>query len=633
MSLQPNVIFNDNMVLQRRKPVRIYGSADPGARIDGTLAGVRTDTTAGADGTWELVFGVMEAGGPWECSVSDGSETITYRDVYTGDVWLCAGQSNMVIPMQRLRFTYPREIASPYDGPVRMLTVVENPVFEGPAENLPHGNWQRATAETFAAFSAVAWFFGCMINREEGVPVGLIVSAVGGTPIQSWLSKETLSESGQQVEDIEALRSEAARKELSTGEQNAADAWFKEMDRKDPGLSGVLPWHDPGYDCSSWDTAVIPEGEDWVPWEPMGEGDRHGSYWFSRDIDIDASMAGKEGLLALGRIIDADTVWLNGEFAGATGYQYPPRMYPIGEGRLKEGKNRITVRVVSQNSPWAFVPDKPYYLEAGGKRLSLEGGWKFRPGAVMGAFPPSTRFVVKPECLFNGMVAPLVRTPLKGVLWYQGESNVGDGTDYGQFLRLLMDSWRRAWNEPDLPFIIAQLPAYGPASSDTYDSGWAAIREIQRRVSGEPGVALATTLDLGEWNDIHPLHKRPVGERMASAALSLVYGRGDMHQAPKPVETLRDSEGRVRIRFSNAPGGLVVQGGPAGKLHLFAKGSSGGYRRVSGSVEGEWLSVDLHEDQQPGSGCTLRYAWADNPEGAYLYSRAGFPVSPFQLSV
>ena len=629
MKLTPNVIFNDNMVLQRRKPVPVYGHADAGVRIFGSFAGAEADTVSAADGSWELSFPAMEAGGPYEMILSDGSETVTYSNVFSGDVWLCSGQSNMVTPMERVRFTYPEEVASPYGGPVHMLSIPENAVFEGPSSELPHGNWQVAATGDFLEFSAVAWFFGCMINREEKVPVGLIVSAVGGTPIQSWLPRHILEALPQKIENIEAFRSESYRISLAADEQKITEGWLKELDAGDPGLNGAIPWFDPSFDCSDWETVTVPNGPDWVPWEIMGEGDEFGSYWFQLDLDIPESLAGRKGLVWLGRIIDADTVWLNGRRIGDTAYQYPPRIYPVPEGLLKAGKNRLTVRVQSQSSPWSFVPDKPYYLEIGSQRIPLDGRWYYRQGKTMGAFPPSTRLVVKPECLFNGMIAPVLRTPITGVLWYQGESNMGNAPDYGVFLEHLMDEWRRLWDEPELPFIIAQLPCYGPDTPDMYDSLWAVIRNHQRIMSGKKAAALATTLDCGEWNDIHPLRKRPVGERLAAAALNLVYGRSEFSQGPKPVETVRSGQGnRIGVRFSSVREGLDVRG-DIGDLHLFIKGSEGDFSKARASVEGEWLFVDTDVKGV----CTLRYGWAENPRGAYLYGKSGYPVSPFELTV
>ena len=342
-------------------------------------------------------------------------------------------------------------------------------------------------------------------------------------------------------------------------------------------------------------------------------------------------MAGKGARLFFGRIVDADKVFINGREVGNTTYQYPQRRYSIPAGVLKAGKNVFVVRVSNFNGKGGFVPDKPYYLFADGDTVDLKGYWQYKVGEVFVPRAPSPSGINaqnQPAALYNAMVAPFIRYPVKGILWYQGESNAGRPEEYAALLNALIHDWRRKFDVPDIPFIYAQLPNFMNVSYLPSESNWAALREAQRKALSAPGTAMTVNIDLGEWNDIHPDNKKDVGERMALAAMKLAYGENVVHSGPL-YKDHKVEDNKIIISFSHTGSGLTTDDGEA--LSEFAiAGSDKKFVWAEAKIKGNDVIVWSDKVSHPAY---VRYAWADNPDNPNLYNKEGLPASPFRFAV
>ena len=352
--------------------------------------------------------------------------------------------------------------------------------------------------------------------------------------------------------------------------------------------------------------------------------------WFRKEIDVPADMTNKPAKLFLGRIVDADSVFINGIFAGTVSYQYPPRRYELPATLLKPGKNTLVVRVISTNGKGGFIPDKRYELLAGGKTIDLKGTWQYQVGATADPLPGTTFFQYKPGGLFNGMIAPLVNYTIKGVIWYQGEASTGNAREYQQLFPALITDWRQKWHQAgattgDFPFLYVQLANYLPATDQPSESQWAELRQAQLKTLSVPNTAMAVSTDAGEWNDIHPLNKETVGKRLALAAKYVAYHDKNVVYSGPIYQSMKRKGHKIILTFSNTGSGLIVKGG--GELKPFAiAGADSQFVWARAKLNGN--QVIVWSDQVPNP-VVVRYAWADNPEGANLYNQEGLPASPF----
>jgi sialate O-acetylesterase len=615
-------LISDGMILQRDATVRIWGWASPGEKVTMRFLG-RTDTaTTSAEGEWTMILSPMKAGGPYAMQI-DGRNHIALNNILIGEVWICSGQSNMVLPMERVRPLYEDVIARSENPSIRQFIVPQKYDFDVPQTDLGSGRWESANPWSVLHFSATGYFFARTLWEKYHVPIGLINASVGGTPIEAWMSKDALREFPAALEMGERFKDGAYVDSLRREDEHASNAWYSRVWQLDEGLNGEQPWYDVAYDASGWSSMELPSY-----WEDGGLRRTNGVVWFRKEFNAPASLAGKPAKLLMGRIVDADYDYINGVFVGSVSYQYPPRRYEVAAGLLKAGKNIIVVRVVNVAGRGGFIKDKPYELRIGNHVIDLTGKWKYKVGVVAGPMPPSTTIQYQPLGLFNGMIAPLLPCTIKGVIWYQGESNAGRPSGYGEMFAAMITDWREKWGEGDFPFIYVQLPNYGEAVNQPSESGWAELREAQLKSLALPNTGMAVTVDVGEWNDIHPLDKSDVGMRLALAAENVAYG--DTKVVPSgPIYRSRRIEGnKVIISFTNVGSGLMAKGG--GLLKRFEIcGSDGEFVWANAKITGENVVVWSDNVASPTA---VRYAWADNPAGANLYNREGLPASPFQTA-
>ncbi len=613
-------IIQDGMVLQRDATIPIWGWASVGERVKVQFDGKRYVTRAAENGSWRIELPPMKAGGPYSMVIL-GENTIELHDILIGDVWLCSGQSNMVHQLNIHDVTYAEDIATANYPEIRHFKIPTQTDLDGPAADFEGGNWQQAVSEDVRPFSAVAYFFAVQIYEKYGVPIGLINASVGGTPIEAWISEQGFQDFPEVLSTIAQNRDTAYLNSLSQGQSPSTS-----HESADKGLTGPEPWYSPDYSPKNWRRMNIPGY-----WEDQGVRDLNGVVWYRREIDLPPSMAGKPARIFLGRIIDADQLFINGTEVGKTTYQYPQRRYNVPAGLLKAGRNVFVVRVSNYQGKGGFVPDKPYCLFTENDTVDLKGYWQYKVGEVFVPQAPSTASQGinrqnQPTALYNAMVAPYHDWPIRGVLWYQGESNTGRPAEYADLMKALIDDWRLQFRDPDLPFIYAQLPNYMSVSYLPTESNWAELRESQLKALSLPHTAMTVNIDLGEWNDIHPDNKKDVGERMALAALKLAYGENLVYSGPM-YQSHRIVEDSIIISFAHVGSGLIALDGET--LSEFAiAGEDGKFVWANARIRGDQVVVWSEAIPDPKY---VRYAWADNPDNPNLYNREGLPASPFQL--
>lgn len=625
----PSVISN-GMVLQRDTKIIIWGWASPGENVRVKFGNRIYRTITTQDGNWKITMQAMKAGGPYRMEIK-GENTIIIDDIMIGDVWFCSGQSNMVLTMERVKEKYPADIASANFPEIRNFFIPTSSDVISVHKDTPPGKWISANPESVLGFGAVSFFFARSIYNEYKIPVGIINSSVGGTPIEAWISGEGLREFPKYAGRIEQLKDTSFLNPLLRNFRRSLEASRKQALNKvpaDKGLAGPIPWYDTSYVPLGWKKY-------WLPgyWADQGVKNLNGVVWFRKVVDVPVSMTGKPAKLFLGRIVDADNTYVNGVPAGSITYQYPPRRYDVPAGLLKPGRNIIVVRVTNQAGKGGFVPDKPYYLVAGNDSIDLRGEWLYRVGEAFRPVRvepvPGISMQNEPAGLFNTMVAPLVNYRIKGFLWYQGETNTDRPHEYEFLLPALISDWRGRWQQGNLPFLFVQLASYMEVQYLPSESQWAELRFGQFKSLSVPNTGMAVSIDAGEWNDVHPLDKKTVGERLALAARKVAYGAGNIVYSGPLFKSLRKEGDSLIIGFDHTGSGLTVKGG--GELYHFAvAGADRNFVWADAVIQGSHVVVRSNEIPDP---VYVRYAWADNPEGANLYNLEGLPASPFEATV
>lgn len=505
-------LISDGMVLQREQPVKIWGTADAGESVSVTFMKKKYAATADNNGHWSVTLPSMKAGGPYLMRIND----IKLNDILIGDVWLCSGQSNMELPVSRVTDMFATEINEYSNERIRQIIIPKVYNFHAPQETLSATSWKPMTQENVMNFSALAYFFAKEMYEKTKVPVGIINSSWGGTPIEAWISEEGLKEFPIYINDKRLYEDDAYCAHIKKLEGESFYRWNLSLYRSDAGLHEKTPWYASNYDDSNWQTVNMFSRT----WGNDGLNPIAGSHWLRQNVEIPQTWNNKEVTLRLGCIIDADSVYVNGTFAGTTGYQYPPRIYRIPAGILKPGVNNITVRIISNGGQPEFVQEKPYKLICDDESINLKEEWKYRLGTPMPSAPNMMFFCYKPVCLYNTMIAPLQHYTLRGTVWYQGESNVSRRNEYATLLTAMMTDWRRTFSQPELPFYIVELADYLSKEDISGRKAWAEMRlEQAKAAQTTPNAFLIRNNDLGEWNDIHPLDKKTLGRRVANKVL------------------------------------------------------------------------------------------------------------------
>ncbi|MBE7170770.1 MAG: sialate O-acetylesterase [Williamsia sp.] len=613
-------LIRDSMVLQRDTRLKIWGWASAGEGVSVNFGKKSYKTKTGPDGKWQLTLSPVKAGGPYTMKI-DGSNHLILKDILVGDVWICSGQSNMVHQMSLHSVRYEADVASANYPEIRHFWVPNITNMQGPQQDLPGGSWKWANPTDVLEFSAVAYFFARQLYQKYHVPIGLINASWGGTPIEAWMSEESLKE-------FPAV--------LGTVTKNKDTAYINGLNRRVPATmppaqrpqdKGLAEkWFDPSYAPKGWRTIAVPGY-----WEDQGIRDLDGVVWYRREIDVPASMTNAPAKVFLGRIVDADALYVNGKQVGNTTYMYPQRRYPLPAGTLKPGKNLFVVRIANNNGKGGFVPDKPYQLIAGKDTINLTGYWDYKVGQVnipMRGFGGGGGIAAQyqPTALYNSMLAPLVNYAIKGFVWYQGEANTNNPGEYAKLQPAMIADWRQKWVQPAAPFLFVQLPGFMEMNYRPSESQWAAFREAQAGSLRVPNTGMAVAIDLGEWNDIHPDRKKEVGDRLALAAEKIAYGETGVVYAGPTFQAASTEGNKITLSFTNTGGGLTTSDGEEPAEFAIA-GADKKFVWAKAKIEGDKIIVWNDDVPNPQ---WVRYAWADDPVNPNLFNREGLPAAPFQ---
>ncbi|WP_309026152.1 sialate O-acetylesterase [Pelagicoccus enzymogenes] len=617
-------IVSDGMILQRDSDLTVWGWADPDEKVSVHFLGKSLSTTADAAGNWQVSLPPSPAGGPHQMRIA-GKNEITLRNILMGDVWLCSGQSNMTHAFDRWQEEYAAEIAASKNAQIRQFRVPTNPILTGPQKDFPGLSWQEADPQSLLEFTVVGYFHAKKLFDKYKVPQGIIMSCVGGTRIEAWTSEAGFKNFPDILDTIERNKDTEYVNRI-----NAEAKADRESDTPPPsedrGLASAPKWYDPAHQPLNWKSINIPGY-----WEDQGLRNLDGVVWYRREIEIPAALAGQEIKVKLGRIRNADELYVNGQKVGNTTYEYPQRRYTIPTDLTKPGKNLFVIRVTNYAGSGGFIHDKPYQLEVAGQTIDLKGTWHYKVGEVYRptrSYKQGISAQSQPSALYNGMIAPFTRYGLHGMLWYQGESNAGNPVSYREFLPNLIADWRQQWNAPNATFLIAQLPNFMDIDFlPPSHSNWAEMREVQLQTALEtPNTGLGIAIDLGEWNDIHPGNKKQVGERLALQAMQHAYGETDLVTSGPLFRSQEIVDDTIVLHFDHTGSGLVSSNGEQ-LAHFAIAGEDKKFVWGDAVIKGDTVVVSSDEVPAPRY---VRYAWADNPDFANLGNAEGLPASPFR---
>jgi sialate O-acetylesterase len=638
-------IISDNMVLQQRSNVPLWGKAKPQEKIlvRGSW-GASSQAIVQNDSLWQIKLKTPKAGGPYEVSILIGDSTIVYKNVLIGEVWLCSGQSNMEMPLQgwppRDTISYSKqEIKNAMNPNIRFFTVTRT-YSESPNFNCI-GSWSESNPETAANFSAIAFFFGKKLYNDLKIPIGLINSSWGGTRVEAWASKKYLQSFDEYKEAIDKLE--------SCGPQIAKlNAWIKSHPVIDVTDKDILTrYKDLNFldnECSlqefndsKWMNMSLP-----IYWEKTEMGNFDGTVWFRKKIKIDKTWLNKELILELGAIDDMDLTFVNGKKVGGieeVGFWQANRIYTIPAELVKDSILTIAVRVIDNGGGGGIWGNFPMILHPKeiDEKISISGDWKYLPVAeyIAGKFyifgskneeyfnRPKLPMDVSentPTSLYNGMIAPLIPYTIKGAIWYQGESNVGEADLYKIVFPIMIKNWRDDWKQGNFPFYFVQLAPweYGDKS---YSQN---LREAQFLTLSTPKTGMAVTLDVGSPKSIHPSNKKDVGDRLALWALAKDYNKHVVYSGPL-YKSMKVKNGKIILTFDQVGGGLVMDA-KNGENNFLIAGEDKIFRKADVIIEGKKLVVSSQEVTSP---IAVRYGWS-NYVVASLFNKAGLPASSFR---
>lgn len=610
LTLSP--ILVDGMILQRDTNNFIYGS-DTGA-TSVTVFFMNSQYSAKVDDNHDFCIELppVEAGGPYSLTVK-GSSELVIKDILFGDVYILSGQSNMELPICRVLDVSAKEVENICEPTIRQYLIPATYNFKEPEKYVCAGAWKKAVGEDLQDFSAVGLFFAKEIKETYQVPIGLIMTAVGGSGVESWMNQVTLSRFGDYEKRVEAFKNIDYFKDYILKQQNMASEWYSRIEEEEDKPS-ILE------DFRKWSTCRVPS----LVSDYQG-GNFHGSVYLCKEVFLEEEIVKEDTYIYMGSIIDSDTIWINHEEIGRTEYRYPPRKYKIQKGILKQGSNLITVRIVINHGNGGTIKGKQYYLNYNNHRIDLEGEWYYRTGKKVETSMPEVLFPpTLPICFYNTVVVPLSKVVVKGVLWYQGESNTHAPENYANKFGAMVSDWRElcGW---EVPFIYVQLPNYREPLNTTEDSGWAELREQQRQCLALSKVAMVTTLDLGEANDLHPQNKKAVGVRLANAARSLIYGEEIIYCGPIPKSAI--AIGRtVEIAFDYLED--TEQEYSINNFEL--AGVEGIFSKAFAVRKGKYVYINCDQVEVPKF---IRYGWCDNPVDINFYNELGLPAAGFRLEL
>lgn len=637
MTLSAGSIFGSNMVLQQGSPVPVWGTAAPGAGVEVSFAGQKAAGKADATGAWKVALAPLTASAKGaELTITSGGEKVTFTDVLVGEVWFCSGQSNMQWPVSQAN--NPREEIDASNHPnIRLFTVPRRPSSVRKS-TMDDASWVACSPATSPSFSAVGYFFGRELNQKLGVPVGLINSSWGGTVAEAWTSREGLVGDPvvREISDKFEAGSTDINKRVEEYQKEIAELAKRTTDVKNEGYPKGWAGAQETSDVE-WKDMSLPG-----TWQSRGV-QTHGIFWFRKTVEVPAAWAGKDLKLSIGATDKSDVTYFNNEQVGSVTVKDRPqdswsfhRAYTVPGRLVKAGKNVIACRVHSDMYAAGMTgPAAVMNLScpgSTGEQIPLTGTWRYAIEANYGHIIPPTPPVGPehhnaPSRLHNGMVAPVTPFAMRGVIWYQGESNATRPTQYRSLFKTLIKDFRKQFQQEALAFHFVQLANYMAQSSEPTESDWARLREAQAMALELPNTGMAVIIDIGQGDDIHPTNKQDVGLRLAHSVMHGTYGKKDVHPCG-PIYKKHEVKGdAVKVSFDHAYKGLVAKGGTVTGFAL--AGADGKFHWADARIEGDAVVVSSAKVKEPKA---VRYAWANNPVCS-LYNGAGFPACPFRTDV
>lgn len=615
----PNTL-SDGMIIQRNKPIYFTGKDLAGTDLSIEFNGNKELTTVDQKGNWSLSFPPMEAGGPFTLSITGSSHQLI-SDVYLGEVWLIGGQSNMELPINRTYDEFKEEIDSAHYPLIRQFHAEMDLAFEGPKELIEQGEWKAAVQENIQDFSALGFFYAKKLHEELNVPIGIIHTAVGGTPVEAWMKEETLRSLENYDEELDYWKNpENVAAEIKK-DAETSQTWYENLTLHDMGYNEDIRWYFEELSDQSWKPLTIP-----VMFKDVaGLNEFSGAIWFRKKFNItEEDLKSETYRIRLGSLINGDETYLNGKKVGETPYRYPPRKYPIEKKDLKLGTNTIVVRLSIDAGNGGFIPTFPYQLEMDNKTIDFKGEWTYKIGYRQEPVDPMLFLHYKPSVLYNAILHPLRQLSVRGFLFYQGESNTKEPSGYKDLMRLMIADWRELFGD-HLPFYFVQLANYIDPAGAVDDYNWAVLRHEQDQVRFEnDNVEMVPAYDCGIPYELHPHDKKTLAHRLANVSLNRDYG-SDMTYDNIEIANATKEDNIIKLAIKNVKGELSK----SDKLPEFEV-----------KVKGEWVevadysvmteSLELSVDEFFSENITgVRYAWRNDPRGYIYDSVSELPLLPF----
>lgn len=616
-------IFTDNMIIQREKPIKVWGYANPGESLNIDFQGKNIKAKADKDGNWSVVFPASAHGGPFSLTANSKKEHISIENIMIGELWFASGQSNMEMPIAGWGCVnnYEKEISDANYPQIRMFTVEKSLAVQ--PQSKFKGQWLVCSPATAPDFSATAYFFARKLYQELNVPIGIIHSSWGGTEIESWISSEAY---GKLPSKFWNKYQTIPTSDLSSflDKNKEGELRFTEAMDNDKGL--VEKWYGYETNTSGWKSFTNPR--EWQGTELVGTD---GSVWFRYEFELPRIDTAAKTVISLGAIDDNDETWVNGIKIGETRGYNVERVYNIPQSVLNKGCNVVAVRVMNESGEAGFtsLADK-MFIQQGNEKYSLAGEWKYKISVNAKDFN-FVRFTPYslPSLLYNAMVNPVKNLSIRGVIWYQGESNENNAEDYKTLLPTLIEDWRVKWNDLQMPFYWVQLANYKDKDTKpSVSSKWAVVREAQDMALQLPNTAQVITTDIGDAKDIHPKNKQDVGLRLALIALGKTYGKDVVFSGPR-FQSYEKINNQVIITLNNVADGLFIKN-KYGYIEGFDIAESDGqFRWVQAKLDKNRIVIDLNKTDYPIS---IRYSWCDNPD-VNIFNSAGLPLAPFKIEI
>jgi sialate O-acetylesterase len=613
-------LLSDGAVLQRDEPVPIWGTATAGSEVTIDFAGHTQKVLADSDGKWSVKFPAKGASGPHTIRVSGKEFSRAVTDIWMGDVWVCSGQSNMEWILRNSQGADAEIQAAPFKQ-IRHFKIPTS-WSANPSDTLTGGQWRTATPEYLGEFTGAGWYFAKRIYATTEVPIGLINATWGGSKIEAWMSPAALGKTSEETQ--------SALMQLTTIGEARAGSVKKNLLRW-PGsvvkqvTEAKADWSAANMDEADWLRIQVPG-----LWEEQEYAGVDGVIWYRRAFELNKSQAAAGLTLGLGLIDDKDITWVNGYKVGETHTHDRVRTYTVPAEFLKEGKNQIAIRIEDTGGGGGIYSNSElvYWRVGDGPSNSLAGEWSIKADRISVSVRDNIHHTE--TALYNQMLHPLFRIPIKGVLWYQGESNAGtmeQAQEYRKQFPAFITDLRQSWNKPHLPFYWVQLANFISKRDSSDSSPWATLRESQTAALALNNTGQAITIDVGNPLDIHPTDKKTVGERLARIALNNLYGYENVLYRGPVFHSAKLKHNQLIVKFSKDKKLTARENGALVKGFEIA-GVDGQFQKVDGAIKSNRVVLPLNKSMQPKM---LRYAWSDNPVEANLVDLEGLPAEPFRI--